>query len=32
MRKNLERVVFVTGDTAGLSPVNAILDLDEATD
>jgi len=27
MRKNLERVVFVTGDTAGLSPVNAILDL-----
>ncbi|MDD2901278.1 MAG: efflux RND transporter permease subunit [Syntrophales bacterium] len=27
MRKNLERVVFVTGDTAGASPVNAILDL-----
>ncbi len=27
MRKNLERVVFVTADTAGLSPVNAILDL-----
>jgi multidrug efflux pump subunit AcrB len=27
MRKNLERVVFITGDTAGLSPVNAILDL-----
>jgi multidrug efflux pump subunit AcrB len=27
MRKNLERVVYVTGDTAGLSPVNAILDL-----
>ncbi len=27
MRKNLERVVFVTGDTAGLSPANAILDL-----
>ena len=27
MRKNLKRVVFVTGDTAGLSPVNAILDL-----
>ena len=27
MRKNLERVVFVTGDTAGVSPVNAILDL-----
>jgi multidrug efflux pump subunit AcrB len=29
MRKNLERVVFVTGDTAGLSPVNAILELEE---
>jgi len=28
MRKNLERLVFVTGDTAGLSPVNAILDLE----
>jgi multidrug efflux pump subunit AcrB len=27
MRKNLERLVFVTGDTAGLSPVNAVLDL-----
>ena len=27
MRKNLERVVFVTGDTAGESPVNAILNL-----
>ncbi len=27
MRKNLERVVFVTADTAGESPVNAILDL-----
>jgi multidrug efflux pump subunit AcrB len=27
MRKDLERVVFVTGDTAGLSPVNAILKL-----
>ncbi|MBW1991865.1 MAG: efflux RND transporter permease subunit [Deltaproteobacteria bacterium] len=27
MRKNLERVVFVTGDTAGTSPVNAILHL-----
>jgi multidrug efflux pump subunit AcrB len=27
MRKNLERLVFVTGDTAGLSPVAAILDL-----
>ena len=27
MRKNLERVVFVMGDTAGLSPVNAILSL-----
>ncbi|MHB8070290.1 MAG: efflux RND transporter permease subunit, partial [Desulfobaccales bacterium] len=27
MRKNLERLVLVTGDTAGLSPVNAILDL-----
>jgi multidrug efflux pump subunit AcrB len=26
-RKNLERLVFVTGDTAGRSPVNAILDL-----
>ncbi len=27
MRKNLERVVFVMGDTAGASPVNAILSL-----
>jgi multidrug efflux pump subunit AcrB len=27
MRKDLKRLVFVTGDTAGLSPVNAILDL-----
>jgi multidrug efflux pump subunit AcrB len=27
MRKNLERVVLVTGNTAGQSPVNAILDL-----
>jgi multidrug efflux pump subunit AcrB len=27
MRKNLERLVYVTGDTAGLSPVNAILAL-----
>jgi len=27
MRKNLERVVFVTGETAGVSPVNAILSL-----
>jgi multidrug efflux pump subunit AcrB len=27
MRKDLERVVFVTGDTAGESPVNAILNL-----
>ena len=27
MRKNLSRVVFVTGDTPGISPVNAILDL-----
>ncbi len=27
MRKNLERVVLVTADTAGLSPVNAILHL-----
>ena len=31
MRKNLERVVLVTGDTAGLSPVNAVLDLMKAT-
>ncbi len=27
MRKNLERVVLVMGDTAGASPVNAILSL-----
>jgi multidrug efflux pump subunit AcrB len=27
MRKNLERLVFVMGSTAGTSPVNAILDL-----
>jgi len=27
MRKNLERVVMVMGDTAGASPVNAILSL-----
>jgi len=27
MRKDLERLVFVTGETPGLSPVNAILDL-----
>jgi multidrug efflux pump subunit AcrB len=27
----LERVVFVTGDTAGLSPVNAILSLKKDT-
>jgi multidrug efflux pump subunit AcrB len=27
MRKNLERLVYVTGDVAGLSPVNAILGL-----
>ncbi len=26
-RKNLERLVYVTGNTAGQSPVNAILDL-----
>ena len=32
MRKNLERVVFVTGDTAGVSPVNAVLDLMADTD
>jgi multidrug efflux pump subunit AcrB len=31
MRKNLERVVLVTGDTAGLSPVNAVLALMKAT-
>jgi multidrug efflux pump subunit AcrB len=27
LRKNLERLVYVTGDVAGLSPVNAILGL-----
>lgn len=32
LRKNLERVVFVTGDTAGVSPVDAILDLMADTD
>ncbi len=31
MRKNLERLVLVTGNTAGLSPVNAILDLMSVT-
>jgi multidrug efflux pump subunit AcrB len=31
-RKNLERVVYVTGETAGRSPVNAILDLTAATE
>jgi multidrug efflux pump subunit AcrB len=30
-RKNLERLVYVTGEMAGRSPVNAILDLTEAT-
>ncbi len=29
MRKNLERVVLVSADTAGLSPVNAILSLEK---
>jgi multidrug efflux pump subunit AcrB len=29
-RKNLHQVVFVTGETAGLSPVNAILELQSA--
>ena len=32
VRKNLERLVYVTGNTAGLSPVNAILDLMGDTD
>jgi multidrug efflux pump subunit AcrB len=32
VRKNLERLVYVTGDTAGLSPVNAILELMRDTD
>lgn len=31
-RKNLERLVYVTGGTAGRSPVNAILDLTNATE
>ncbi len=31
-RKNLKRLVYVTGGTAGRSPVNAILDLIQATD
>jgi multidrug efflux pump subunit AcrB len=31
MRKNLERLVLVTADTAGQSPVNAVLDLMSAT-
>ncbi|HZE21680.1 MAG TPA: efflux RND transporter permease subunit, partial [Desulfobaccales bacterium] len=31
VRKNLERLVYVTGNTAGVSPVNAIIDLYEAT-
>lgn len=30
-RKNMERVVFVTGETAGRSPVDAILELISAT-
>ncbi len=30
-RKNMERVVFVTAETAGRSPVEAILDLTEET-
>jgi multidrug efflux pump subunit AcrB len=29
-RKNLDRVVFVTGDVAGRSPINAIFDLKAA--
>ncbi len=29
-RKNLERVVFVTGEVAGISPVNAIFRLQDA--
>jgi multidrug efflux pump subunit AcrB len=31
VRKNLERLVYVTGNTAGVSPVNAIIDLMELT-
>jgi multidrug efflux pump subunit AcrB len=31
VRKNLKRLVYVTGNTAGLSPVNAIIDLMEDT-
>lgn len=31
-RKNLERVVFVTGETAGRSPVDAILELVSKTE
>jgi multidrug efflux pump subunit AcrB len=31
VRKNLQRLVYVTGNTAGLSPVNAIIDLMEDT-
>ncbi len=31
-RKNMERVVFVTAETAGRSPVNSILDLMSAVD
>ncbi|HZE22106.1 MAG TPA: efflux RND transporter permease subunit, partial [Desulfobaccales bacterium] len=31
VRKNLERLVYVTGNTAGVSPVNAIIDLMEQT-
>ncbi|HTY25929.1 MAG TPA: efflux RND transporter permease subunit [Desulfomonilaceae bacterium] len=31
-RKNLERVVYVTGETAGRSPVDAILDLTAAAE
>jgi len=31
-RKNLERVVYVTGESAGRSPANAILDLISATE
>ncbi|MFA6223601.1 MAG: efflux RND transporter permease subunit [Desulfomonilaceae bacterium] len=30
-RKNLHQVVYVVGDTAGLSPVNAILELTSST-
>jgi multidrug efflux pump subunit AcrB len=31
VRKNLERLVYVTGNTAGVSPVNAIIHLMEET-